>query len=76
MDDAINLGVLFENVVEGGLVCNIGLVELWSLAANELNAIEGDLGGVVEVIDNHDLVAILEQCQGGEGANVTGTTAS
>lgn len=76
MDDAVNLGVLGEDLVESGLVCDVGLVELWSLAADELDAVQGHLGGVVEVIDNHDLVAVLEQGEGCEGSNVTGTTAN
>lgn len=76
MDDTVNLGVLSEDLVESSLVCDIGLVELRSLAADELNAVEGDPGGVVEVIDDHDLVAILEQRKCGERANVAGTTAN
>lgn len=66
MDDTINLGVLLENLVEGGLVRDVYLVELWSLARDELNAVEGHLGRVVEVIDNHHLVAVLEKGKRGE----------
>lgn len=66
MDDTIDLGVLFKDLVQGGLVRDVHLVELWSLAADELNAVEGHLGRVVEVIDNHHLVAVLEKGKGGE----------
>lgn len=75
MDNTINLGVLFEDLVEGGLVRDVYLVELWSLAADELNAVEGHLRRVVEVIDNHHLVAILKQGKGGERADVASATA-
>lgn len=74
MDDAVDLGVCLEDLVERRLVCDICLVELGPLAADELNAVEGDLGGVVEIIYNHHLVAILEKGERGEGADVSGTT--
>lgn len=76
MDDTVNGGVLLEDLVESVLVHNVGLVELGSLAADELDPVESDLGGVVEVIDNHHIVSVLEQRQRGEGANVAGTTAT
>lgn len=75
MDDAVNGGVLLEDLVESSLIRDICLVELGPLAADELDTIEGDLGGVVEVIDNHHLVAILEEGKRGEGADVAGATA-
>lgn len=75
MNDTVNSWVLLENLVEGLLVGDICLVELGPLAANELDSVKGDLGGVVEVIDNYDLVAILEEGKRGEGADVAGTTA-
>lgn len=75
MNDTVNGWVLLEDLVESLLVGDICLVELGPLAANELDTVEGDFGGVVEVIDNYNLVAILEEGKGGEGANVAGTTA-
>lgn len=75
MNDTVNSWVLLEDLVESLLVGDICLVELGPLAANELDTVEGDLGGVVEVIDNYDLVAILEEGKRSEGANVTGSTA-
>lgn len=75
MNDTVDSWVLLEDLVESLLVGDICLVELGPLAANELDTVEGDLGGVVEVIDNYDLVAILEEGKRGEGANVAGTTA-
>lgn len=50
-------------------------MELGSLSRDELDAVEGDLGGVVEVIYNNDLVSILQKCQRCEGANVASSTA-
>lgn len=76
MDDTIDFGVLLEDLVEGLLVRDVDLVELWSLAGDELNAVESHLGRVVEVIDNHHLVAILKQGKRGERADVASTTAN
>lgn len=75
MDDAVDLGVLLEDLVEAGLVGDVYLVELWPLAADELNAVEGHLGRVVEVIDNHHLIAILEKGKRSERADVASATA-
>lgn len=75
MDDAIDLGVGGEDLVESGLVGDVGLVEAGPLAADELDAVEGDLGRVVETIDNDDVVAVLQQGQRGERADVARATA-
>lgn len=75
MDDTVNGRILLEDLVESVLVGDVCLVKLGPLAADELDTVEGDLRGVVEVINNHDLVAVLEKGKRGEGANVAGTTA-
>ena len=74
MNDAVNVGVGLEDLVEAILLGDIKLDELGLLAADSLNTVEGLGGGVVQVISDDDLVASLEQGEGGEGANVTGTT--
>lgn len=74
MDNTVNGGILLEYLVESGLVGDIGLVELGALPADELDTVESHLGGVVKVIDNHHLIAVLEKRQGGEGADVAGAT--
>lgn len=73
MDDIVNVGVLVKDLVEGGFVCDVDVVEGGALAADELDAV-ADFGvGVVEVVDNDDLVVGLEKGQGCEGANIPGT---
>lgn len=74
MNDAVNVGVGLEDLVEAILLGDINLDELGLLAADSLNTVEGLGGGVVQVISDDNLVASLEQGEGGEGANVTGTT--
>lgn len=74
MDDTVDGRVLGEDLVDGLLVGEVDLVEVGATAADQLNAVEGDLGGVVEVVDNDDIVVVLEESEGGEGANVAGST--
>lgn len=47
VNNAVDVGVLRKDVVQCLLVRNIGLVEDGALSANQLNAIERDLGGIV-----------------------------
>jgi hypothetical protein len=74
VDDAVNFRVLGENLIDGLLVCDVDLVKGRAAAANQLNAIEGDLGGVVEGVNNNDIVTVLKEGEGGERTNVSGTT--
>lgn len=75
MDDTVNVGVGLEHLVEAILLGDIELDELGLLAADELNTLKGLRRGVVQVVSNDDLVASLEQGQGGERANVARATA-
>lgn len=74
MDDAVNVGVGLEDTVEASLVGDIELSELGLLTADQLNALESLSGGVVEVVSDDDLVASLEESEGGERANVARST--
>lgn len=74
MDDIVDVRVLLEDFVESGLVCDVALVERRSLAADELDAIDDFWRGVVEVIDNNDLVVGFEKSESSEGANVARAT--
>lgn len=60
MDHGIDVGVCGEDFVKTFFVGHIDLVEIWPFAAEELDAVEGYLGGVVETVDYHDFVAVLE----------------
>ena len=66
MNDIVNIRVLLEHLVQGLLIGDIKRVVLGSLAANQLDAVEDLLGGVVEVVDDDDLVVGLEKGKGGE----------
>jgi hypothetical protein len=49
-------------------------VERGPPAADELDAVECDLGRVVQVVDDDDIVVVLEERERREGANVAGAT--
>lgn len=75
MDNAVDIGVRLEDLVEASLVGDINLVEGRALLGDQLDAVQNDLGRVVETVDDDDLVAVLEEGHGGEGADVAGATA-
>lgn len=75
VDDTVDVGVSLEHLIEAILLGDIELNELSLLAADKLNTLEGLGRRVVQVVSNDDLVASLEQGQGGERANVARATA-
>lgn len=74
MNNTVDIRVLLEHLIQLLLVGDIAGVELGSLAADELDAVEDFVRGVVEVVDDDDLVVCLEEGEGSEGANVAGAT--
>lgn len=74
MDDAVNVGVGLEDLIEGGLVGDIQLSELGLLAGDQLDALEGLGGGIGQVVGDDDLVASVEEGEGGEGADIARST--
>lgn len=75
MDDAVNIRMVLKNLVEGAIVGDIELVKLRSLAANQLNPIDGLFRRIVQVVGNDDLVPGFQQGEGGERSNVSGASA-
>ena len=74
MNDGVDGGVLGEDLVEGSLVGDVNLVKVGTAAAEELDAVESDLGRVVEAVYDDNIVTMLEQGEGGERTDVAGTT--
>ena len=74
VNDTVDRRMRLEDLVEGAFLSEVGLVEDGPLAADGLDAVEGDLGGVVEVVYDDDLIAMLEEGEGGEGPDVSSTT--
>lgn len=75
MDDAVDVRVGLEHLVEARLVGDVELGELGLLAAEELNAIDDLVRGVVQVVRDDDLVARLDQGEGREGPDVARSSA-
>jgi hypothetical protein len=74
VDETVNLGMLLEHLIKTRLVCDVDIVVVWLLPADEFNALESFFGRVVEVVNNHDFVAGFEEGEGGERANVASAT--
>lgn len=74
MDNIVNVRVLLENFVQRSLGCDVNVVVFWPFSADELNTVDAFFRRIVEVVYDDDLVVGFEQTEGGEGANVSGTT--
>lgn len=61
VDNAVNVGVGLEDLVETLLVGDIELDEVGLLAGDKLNTLESLNGGVVQVVSNDHLVASLQE---------------
>ena len=72
VDDAVH-GLLVEDALQGLAVVDVGAVEgesLGGLGPNDLiDAVEHLLARVGEVVDDHDLVALLQQADDGVAAD-------
>lgn len=63
MNHAVNIWVGLENLVKRSRLSDIDIIEFGPLAADELDAPDGFLRRVVEVIGYHHLVVGFEKCQ-------------
>jgi hypothetical protein len=70
VDDTVDVGMSCEDLAQGLLVGDVDLVEDWSFPADQLDAVQSYLRGVVEVIDNDNFVAMFEKGQSRERPNV------
>jgi hypothetical protein len=66
VDDAVDVWMCCKHLVQRFFICDIDFVELWPLSAEQLNAVKRDLGGIVQTINDHDFVAMFEECKTGE----------
>ena len=76
LDDAVDVLVLGEDFLDGGLVGHVSLDKAEVLARDLLDACESLRAGVVVVIGHDDVVARVQQLDTGVAADVTGTTAN
>jgi hypothetical protein len=74
VDDAVNVRVLLEDIVEVLLVGDVDLVVFWFLAADQLYPVESLERRIVEIVNNDDIVSGFEESKGSERPNVAGAT--
>lgn len=70
VDDAVDVWVLREDFIKGRLVGDVHLVECRALASDELDAIEAFLRGIVQVVDDDDVVASFLKSDDSVRANI------
>ena len=66
VNDAVDIRVVLEDFVERSRLCDIDVVEIWALAADEWNAINGLLRGIPKIVSNDNLVVGFKECKGCE----------
>ena len=75
MNNAVDIRMRLEDIVEPRFISDIELEKLWPLAADDLNAIDDLFRRVVEIICNNDLVICFEKGKSSERAYVAGPAA-
>jgi hypothetical protein len=75
VNDRIDLRVLLEDF-QRSLVGHIDIVEGRAFSADELDAAQGFLGRVVEVVYYDDIVVCVEELEGCEGSDVSCSSVS
>lgn len=56
VDYTIDLRILFEDLVQSTGLSDVEIVEGWALSADQLDAVDGFLRRVAEVVDDDDLI--------------------
>jgi len=74
MNNTVNVGMRSEHLVQCLLICDVNLVEIRSLSAEKFDAIEGDFGGIVQAVDDDDLVTMFEEGERGKRPDITGAS--
>ena len=74
VDDAVNIRMRLEDLVEVLLFPDVDIVEFRSLARDKLDSINRFFRGVEQVVHNDNLVASLEEGKRCEGPNVAATS--
>jgi hypothetical protein len=74
VDNAVNVRVRRKDLVKSFFICDIDLVEVWSLSAEKLDTVKGNLGRVVEAVDNYNLIAMFEESKGCERPDIPGAS--
>ena len=74
VNDIVKFRVFRKDLVERCLVRHVDVVVGWALSGNELDTSYTLCGGVVEVVDDDDVVAGFDQGEGSERTYVASAT--
>lgn len=74
MNDAVDVWMLGEDVIQSFLVGNVDVVVFRLLSTDQFYAVENFARGVVKVVNNDDFVVCFKKSEGSERANIAGTT--
>ena len=72
-DDALDVGIFAEDRLRGFLVAQVDLLESRAHTGYLLDAVEHLDFGVGEIVDNHHLIASLNELHGGMGTDEPGS---
>lgn len=76
MDDTVDVGVFGEDFIKSFLVGDVKLVVLRFLSTDEFNSVKDLRGGIVEVVNDHNLVVCFEEGEGRERADIASPAVS
>lgn len=74
VDNTVNIGMRLKDLLKCWLVGDIDLVEDGPLAAQQLDAVQANLGRIVQAVDDDHIVTVLKECEGRERPNVASAT--
>lgn len=63
-----------KDLLKCWLVGDINLVEDGPLAAQQLDAVQANLGRIIQAVDDDHIVTVLKECEGRERPNVASAT--
>ena len=66
MDNVVDIGVLVKHLIQSGFIRDVDLVKDRSFATDEFDAVDDLFRGVIEIVDDDDLVVSFEQRKSGE----------
>lgn len=72
MNDTIDVPMLREHLIQFCLISNVTLIVLRTLAANQLDAVDDLSGGIVEIVDDDDVIVRFKQRERRERTDVAG----
>jgi hypothetical protein len=75
VDHIVDIWMLVKDLVQSDLMGKVDSMEFWSHASEKLDAADDLVRGVVEIVNDDDLVASLDERKDGEGTNVAAASA-